>query len=90
MSDSVIFHEMRGIGSNCVISLSFFFILSTITGAPSVAIPDMMTKLKKIALNYFFTAFYKSGDLVMSFSGAKEAISTVLYLLSMPLIKMSS
>jgi len=64
--------------------------LPAITRAPSVATPDMLTKVIENHFNVTFTALCKSRDLVVSFNGTKEAISSVsLYSLSKSLIKMA-
>lgn len=77
--------------SSSINSISPYF-LPTIVRVPSVAIPDMLTKVRKNHFNiYFFTALSKSVDLVVSLNDTKEAIySVTLHLLSISLRKMAS
>ena len=61
-------------------------LLPTIAGAPSVTIPDMLTMDKENHFNIFFTL-----DLVVSFNGTNETISSVTFYSSLvALIKMTS
>jgi len=58
-------------------------VLPTTIGAPSVALPDLLAKVKENGFNVIFTASYKSRDLVEYFNGNKESLS-----LSIPLMRM--
>lgn len=67
-----------------------FHNLSWFAGAPPVATPVMLTRVKENHFIVIFTASYRSKDLAVPFSGTKAATFSVTNLLSTSVMKMAS
>ena len=84
-------HELPVLTATSSINFINTSFLQTIVMAPSVYIPDILTKVKGNHFNLVFIASYNLRDSVVSSSGTKETIySVTLYFLSISLLKMAS